>query len=269
LTITPKIAGDILANMAENRPLSSTTVERYKNEMLNGAWLPRSEPLKFDTHGRLVDGQHRLWAVIESGTTQEFIALTGLPSEAFMVLDTGKKRSFKDILGIKRRDLKNLLSVAAATNHILRWERGWRGQALLSGVASNDINHNDLWDFYERNEAEILEATSWGMKMASTYKAALFQSTFSTFAWAILRIDREDAEDFMRSMLNFSTRGSGDPIHAAVTALRSEMVSDRKDQRGTLARLIKGWNGYRKGIEMHKITWRPGGANAEQFPEPI
>src|SRR5690606_32632867 len=62
VNITPAKAADILGQMVDNRPLSSATVKKYQAEMEAGEWRPYTDPIKFNSKGQLIDGQHRLWA---------------------------------------------------------------------------------------------------------------------------------------------------------------------------------------------------------------
>lgn len=65
--VTPQMAQEWLAtNAKNNRDLSKVTVKRYANDMVKGQWMVTGEAIKFDRTGRLIDGQHRLQALIES-----------------------------------------------------------------------------------------------------------------------------------------------------------------------------------------------------------
>lgn len=99
--ITPELANELLKlNMENNRGISQATVNKYAREMGEGQWLI-SDPIKFSIGGELVDGQHRLSAVIKSGTPQTFVIILGYPKESAEVLDQGKKRSAVDIACIR------------------------------------------------------------------------------------------------------------------------------------------------------------------------
>lgn len=69
LDITPDIAADWLSGPTHNRPLSWVKVSRYAKLMKDGKWTTHHQGMAFDAKGRLIDGQHRLWAIIESGCT--------------------------------------------------------------------------------------------------------------------------------------------------------------------------------------------------------
>lgn len=76
-----------------NRSVSKRYVGRYAREMENGTWIEDTE-IKIDETGMLLDGQHRLRAVIESNTKQRFMVTRGWPQKTIQTLDAGRCRSF-------------------------------------------------------------------------------------------------------------------------------------------------------------------------------
>ena len=69
--------------------------------MTNGDWKFTGETIQFSTDGQLMDGQHRLLALLVSNTSQTFNFVYGINKEAFDVIDSGKTRSFADVAQIK------------------------------------------------------------------------------------------------------------------------------------------------------------------------
>ena len=64
--ISPEKAAEMLAANTANRPLSRSTVQAFAEAMRRGDWLVTHQGIAVDTNGVLVDGQHRLAAVIEA-----------------------------------------------------------------------------------------------------------------------------------------------------------------------------------------------------------
>lgn len=80
--ITPEMATQILENHnSKNRNVSEGTVQSYANDMKNGRWTMTHQGLAFDINGTLLDGQHRLWAIVFANTPIEFMVTRGLPVE--------------------------------------------------------------------------------------------------------------------------------------------------------------------------------------------
>jgi hypothetical protein len=92
--IDPALASDLLAlNFSDNRKLSKLTVQRFSSDMKEGRWLLGNDALTFNAAGRLVNGQHRLNAVVQSKTTQRFIILSGVCQDTAQILDMGQSRN--------------------------------------------------------------------------------------------------------------------------------------------------------------------------------
>ena len=94
LTITPKIAEYLISNnWPENRKLSETTYKKYAVDIKNGNWKLNGEAVIFTKTSKLVDGQHRLWAVIEAEAPFTTLVTFGVEEDAFSTIDSGYTRS--------------------------------------------------------------------------------------------------------------------------------------------------------------------------------
>lgn len=92
--VDPELASILLAwNFADNRAASKEYVSRLATEMREGRWKLGNDAITVDAEGRLVNGQHRLNAVVQSKTSQLFLFLVGVDAETAQILDIGKKRS--------------------------------------------------------------------------------------------------------------------------------------------------------------------------------
>jgi hypothetical protein len=100
LSITPSLAAKWLHNNNYgNRAISPTVVRNYAHQMKLGRWLLSPQPIIFSRHkGRLLDGQHRLSAIVESKKTIQAHCSIVKNESIFKVLDQGKNRSNADIL---------------------------------------------------------------------------------------------------------------------------------------------------------------------------
>lgn len=89
MMVTPKMADEWLTDYNRqiekgentNRRNNPDDVKRYRADMASGAWVPNNQGIAFDEHERLIDGQHRLWAIKESGATVPLLVVRGLPVE--------------------------------------------------------------------------------------------------------------------------------------------------------------------------------------------
>jgi hypothetical protein len=114
-SVTPEQAKLWLAvNYASQRKVNRNTVTSYAEQMRKGLWYgDNGEAIKFSTTG-LIDGQHRLLAVVEYGQPVVMLIIRGLPDEHMQAMDMGKKRSLADILKIHGHD-----PIKGISNHLL------------------------------------------------------------------------------------------------------------------------------------------------------
>lgn len=81
--ITPAMAEKWLATPnTKNRKLRQRTVEAFAADMRRGKWHITHQGIAFDEAGNLLDGQHRLAAIVKSGCTIEMLVTTGLPQSS-------------------------------------------------------------------------------------------------------------------------------------------------------------------------------------------
>ncbi len=103
MTITPDQARAMLEkNMKNNRRLNHATVKRYARIMKAGGWNLTHQGIAFDTNGELIDGQHRLEALVMANVPITMMVTYGvehIDGEAFTI-DTGTKRTTQNIMQI-------------------------------------------------------------------------------------------------------------------------------------------------------------------------
>src|ERR1019366_7444668 len=112
-------------------------------------FLLTHQGVAFDLAGRLIDGQHRLRAIMKSGTAVMVLVFDGCDPEAFGVIDQGKKRGSGDLFAIKMRlaglEPKNNIQCASVA------------AAAVRGLASGSENAQTSSDFAFRHHDVISE----------------------------------------------------------------------------------------------------------------
>lgn len=107
INITPEMAKEMLSkNMKNNRRVNHSTVKRYARIMKSGGWNLTHQGIAFDDKGELIDGQHRLEAIVAANTPIKMMVTYGvqhIEGEAFTI-DTGTKRSTINIIQISGID---------------------------------------------------------------------------------------------------------------------------------------------------------------------
>ncbi len=98
-TVTPEMAAEFLTRNKTNRPFRPAWADEWSERLRRGEWLATHQGMAFDEDGNMLDGQHRCWAICGTGIPMLVQVTSGLPREAFAVMDQGHKRTLGDISG--------------------------------------------------------------------------------------------------------------------------------------------------------------------------
>lgn len=119
MEVDPGLAAHWLQNNFRNRPLSEEVVKAYARDMINGEWVETHQGIAFNDLDELIDGQHRLNAVILANVTVKMMVTFGLPSKiegsemtTMDAVDRGRTRSVADQLKIQH-GMKNGSAIAS------------------------------------------------------------------------------------------------------------------------------------------------------------
>lgn len=97
MKVTPQMAKEWLEQSVGNRLISSQSVAKYTETMLMGRWKAiKSEPIVFSTDGKLMNGHHRLFAVIRSNRAIDFWVEFDEDASNMLYLDDGRSRKPAD-----------------------------------------------------------------------------------------------------------------------------------------------------------------------------
>ena len=113
-TITPDYAAALLAKNTSNRPFTSSHADTIANGIRRGEWKLNGDAIRISDDGVLLDGQHRLTAIVRAGVPVQSVVIGGLPRDVFDTIDIGaKRRSTADVLAIHGEKHYTTLSAAA------------------------------------------------------------------------------------------------------------------------------------------------------------
>lgn len=245
-TISPAKAVEMLASNTMNRPLSKPTVRAFAEAMVRGEWMVTHQGIAFDVHGVLVDGQHRLAAIIEADRPVDMTVFTEVGEGTFDVLDTGKRRNAADVLAMEGEKSSTMLAAMVRTVWLFdnRPDLNWSGGS--AGVTNHQIvqtlaQHPNLREFLSLGE-QIAAAT--GM-IKSAAGAASYLVTNAN--------KRADLAPWYEGIIEGSGLDKGDPrlafrrVMFAHSRKQAGQVLRRRDTREHVALYIKAFNAWATG----------------------
>lgn len=255
IVITPELARKWLGLNTKNRPVRTSTVQKYASDMMNGRWKLNGETIKLNGD-RLIDGQHRLLACIQAQAPFLSLVVHDIDGEVFDTIDRGMVRSFGQILGIA--GTKNANTVAAASRVLWLLETG------KSASGGGDATVGELEEIIGRYP-EIVDIASrlTGMGMLAT----LMAKGVAVGLWvAFARKDSDLADSFFRDL------DEGTNLYQPVAKLRQRLIAERMSKKRLMAReemlvlAIKTWNAVRIGKQIGTLKWMKTEDRKEQRP---
>lgn len=265
--IGPSEAAEMLetGQKVRNRALSQRTVEKYALAMLAGDWQVTGESIKFDKDGQLIDGQHRLSAIVQSGVTIQTVVVRGIEHAAFASMDQGRKRNTSDFLGI--HGYANTAILAASAVRLIGYERKGNFRKLQS---QEQPRNQEVLAFVQLHHAEIDQGIQIVRRVGFHGLAATPSLLAALFVLFVER-DEEDAIGFFEALGS----GAGLDEQHPILVLRNTLIQLKSGTRGVsqvdqnlvAALTIKAWNAWREGRSIGLLRFRAGGAKPEQFPE--
>lgn len=260
--ITPDIAHEMLkynepTEALRNRPVTQSLVDIYATAMLDGRWHFTGDTIRFSQNMRLLDGQHRLLAVVASGVSIDALVAYGLPDETFAYIDIGKKRTTGDIFHIE--GIPNSALMAAAVKFVVGYESGWFSKASI-GNLSELIDNASLVDAY-RTRMDIQESAVIGHLFAKCKLAP--PAIMTGVHYLCAQKNRTKADEFFTSVATGEELKAKSPAFQLRKRLMTNVVEHERLGRKTIAAFaIKGWNAVRSGQEIRIFKF----AADESFP---
>jgi hypothetical protein len=260
-TITPAIAEEWLKRNTHNRNIRQRHVETLAHAMTEGQWMLNGQSVTFDPNGVLVDGQHRLKAVVVSGVTIDSVVVRGVDMSAQITVDVGPGRSFGDVLHWRGETSTNVLAAGVRALHRFKY-----GDAYASQSTSLRVTFADLLAVLDahpgiRQSCKKAEALRKAVKVPAGPMAGLH--------YVLWELSPLDADTFYERIADGIELTSTNPIYLLRRAFITDTNSAKKlSVRHRLALTIKAWNFWLAGTDMKLLVWRSGGATREDFPTP-
>lgn len=253
LTVTRKMAEEWLANNPINRNVNPATVAKYVRAMKEGRWRMIGDPIRIAWDGSLLDGQHRLEAVVKYGRGVRFAVISGLGHDDQRVMDSGQPR--KTGQQMRMDGWPHASTVAAVARLLLAWNTGQVLQENKAQFATDEI-----MDFAETHRDRMMVAVDYAHRVTMTVpinKAAVGATCWKAFHLAAQAPERLSTGDVHRFFTDLET-GSGLGADSPVLLLRNSAQRwknnrMRKTRMEHLVLLVRTWNAYRQGETLAKL----------------
>lgn len=257
MKITPEIARAWLETNIHNRPVNETVIARYAEAMKSGQWERNGETIKFADTGALLDGQHRLKAVIQSGVTVETYVVFNLPQKVFDTIDTGKSRTITDLLALDGEPHGNVMGPAL---RLLYVHDEFGSPTEMGKRLARLITNRDLMETRQRHpELEQSVGFVTGVKGLNKYMGP---ASAAYLHYMFAKLQPHLADSFFIRLARAQDMEDDHPIFVLRRRLEGMSKATDADRLEALAITIKAWNIYRQRKTVKLLRW----SRVEDFP---
>jgi hypothetical protein len=260
IDVGPEDARAMLEQNNHNRTMRPEYVRKLAAAMERGEWTVNGEPVQIAEDGTLLNGQHRLNAIVESGVTVPLLVIRGLPISSQMTMDTGLRRNLSDVLALHgESETANLGAILAM---LYRYRSGHKlnnsGRTAPTAVQALALLEA---------EPEIKDGLPLARRVQR--ETGLRTSVTALLLHLFNEIDPGEGERFFEALCEAERESSGSAIKALRSVLeraRSESTY-RPSSYVLYAMVIKSFNAWREGRDIYLLAFKPWGANPEPFPQ--
>lgn len=257
VTITPAMAGVWLTNNhIRNRKLNRKKVRDFAQSLRHGRWLCNGESLVLDPEENILDGQHRLAAIVEAQCAMDAYVVFNMPQCVFSTFDQGRGRTVANVFDIM--DEKGYTALAAALQIV--WRHDYR--LLDTNNPANYPSHDELLEFFEDNQA-----LRKSLPVARGYAPILSRGLTVAFHYLFTQANPAIAHRFMQQLASGVDLRQDSPVyHLLERCIRDRASKAKLPRIEIMALIMKAWNAHVLDKPMSVLRWASQSERPEDFP---
>jgi hypothetical protein len=254
---------ELLQFNTNNRRVQKPEVARIADDLVAGRFLPRVADIRVSANGVLLDGQHTLLAIVETGVSATCTVHRNASESEWSVIDAGTKRTVGQSLA--RMGHPNAADLGTTARCVLVWRTtGFPSVASDGRVFSRTLTNSRIIEYADNHADELLPFIRQAQRRISD-KPLLPRCWVAALTVALSDADAELGNAFLEQVF-----GEADEADTMALLLRERLSSiamkSREHRPGTavlLAMSIKAFNAWVSGREIKTLMWRPN----EDFPQ--
>ncbi len=257
LLVTPQTAAELPKKNTRNRSLRRSNVRYLANELREGRWQLTHQGVAVATDGTLLDGQHRLSAIVDANIPALINVSFDCDPAMFTVIDTGSARTTADVLRTAGAVSQHEATIAATIKLVYLYRTAsnysWTGEVsrLSSALLLNE---------HEGKEEQYLWAVRLAHHARIEFNMLSLKSATAAFALIALGHGRDnglrltDIEEFVMTVATGANLAKGDPRmtfrQQLINGWTPGNVKGGRNNQVWLACWIKLFNLYLNGTQL-------------------
>ena len=257
--VTPAMAKDMLEKNGLNRPLITRVARLYASDMKADLWVNNGQGIVISHDGTLLDGQHRLQAIVYANRPISMLVVRGADPDVFKTMDTGKPRRLADVLAIQGHRHTSVVGVVSRVAY-----------CYISNTSQNNFPTKAVLEQFIHCHPYLFDVVNLIAPRARKFpKSALGSVLFLGNDNGNLS---EEVTTFVDGILYGEGMWRGDPR----LTLREWVAAQRSRDRGhygilssetAFAATARAWNAYAAGKELTSLRMldKPSRSNLPIF----
>lgn len=239
--VTPAMASSLLKSNIGNRTVRRNRVSNYATQMRRGQWQLTGDPIRISRTGRLLDGQHRLLAIVEADVPVQTLIIEGLDDEVFSVIDSGLGRSPSDALTFA--GVGSASHIAPVVRILIGLENDLN---IYNTEAMSLVTRQDILDYTQANIDLLRWAVNIGQKMDKSVNG--IRTAWATFAVvAASATSVEDVERFLNPIIDGVGLSAGDVRLALRNWLARQKQWHNTSTKDNIGTFVRAYNNFLSG----------------------
>ena len=254
--ISPKYAEELLKLNTNNRKIRQSKVDSLAESMKKGEWELSNDAITISEGNVLLNGQHRLLAVVKSGVPCNFILYTGAPDSSFGIMDTPSLRRVSDV--ISRMGGASSIAADVTVSKFLclsaDLENAW--ETVHRFHHTPPATRKECIETYERHAEDIHKwiRISEGMKNKGMQLITLTTvASFGLFLEKKMLHSEDKIKAFFKELLEDGKTQHGTILFARKKLMRHKMKTEVLAKYDDVRLMIRAWNDYVLGRETSYI----------------
>jgi len=228
--VTPTLAALWLLRNTHNRHMRESVSDEYAADMRAGNWTELGDSIQFDWNAVLMNGQHRLAAIVKSGVSLYMLVTCGIDPKALKNGDRGRRRTTAQNLMLL--DIPGSKSLVSYTNMC---------DMLLANRAEGRLTIDDMLRIHK----ESTVAWEWALPWCGNAKLRQGEVGGAFFFAYFLNPVR--VTKFVEEFLAGSNLAPDSPVLAAKKMVYEGRGGVRWGRRESAIRLLRFVRAYLQG----------------------
>lgn len=249
--VNPEKAKAYLEKNLNNRNLRPKIVNFFAEQMSKGIWLEdNGDTIRISKSGFLLDGQHRLNAIVKSGVSLKLTIAYDIVDNAFEFIDIGTARHAGDVLSISGVKKPNVIA------SIIKDYNGLK-HGVSSGSKTIRLSNHEVLEIYKSDPEKYDFISKKAMHLYSSFNGVVTPTVLGSYYLYLKDYQPQRVDEFFEKLCTGANIGIDDPIMILRNKLLFFKTQPDKSMSTSIrfSFFVKTWNNYLRGKRTKRLIY--------------